>query len=160
VGGGPLVLRALLVCCTSPGLGDGDCVEIGGMKIGRWIRSTLRKRPRATLSSTNPTWLDPGLNPGRRSGKPATNRLCYGAADGQQKYVFVSSLESTSALGLTLPPNQGSFLGRGKVAEAWSWGSSNVEDKNGRAIPAFPHVFMTRCLIKHKGSFTFLACFA
>jgi hypothetical protein len=37
----------------------------------------------ATLSTTNPTWLDPGLNPGCRGGKPATNRLSYGAA----KYV-------------------------------------------------------------------------
>jgi hypothetical protein len=25
--------------------------------------------------------LDPGLNPGRRGGKPATNRLSYGAAN-------------------------------------------------------------------------------
>jgi hypothetical protein len=29
--------------------------------------------------SQNPTWQDPGLNPGRRGGKPATNRLSYGA---------------------------------------------------------------------------------
>jgi hypothetical protein len=36
--------------------------------------------PSATLSTTNSTWLDPGLNPGRRGGKPATNRLSYGAA--------------------------------------------------------------------------------
>jgi hypothetical protein len=28
----------------------------------------------------NPTWPNPGLNPGRRSEKPATNRLSYGAA--------------------------------------------------------------------------------
>jgi hypothetical protein len=26
------------------------------------------------------TWPDPELNPGRRCGKPATNRLSYGAA--------------------------------------------------------------------------------
>jgi hypothetical protein len=32
--------------------------------------------------SQNPTWPDPGLNPGRRCGKPATNRLSYGAALG------------------------------------------------------------------------------
>jgi hypothetical protein len=38
--------------------------------------------PSATLSTTNPTSLDPGLNPGRRGGKPATNRLTYGAAPG------------------------------------------------------------------------------
>jgi hypothetical protein len=30
--------------------------------------------------SQNPTWWDPGLNSGRRGGKPATNRLSYGAA--------------------------------------------------------------------------------
>jgi hypothetical protein len=30
--------------------------------------------------SQNPTWQDPGLNPGRRCGKPTTNRLSYGAA--------------------------------------------------------------------------------
>jgi hypothetical protein len=36
--------------------------------------------PSSTLSTTNPTWLDPGLNPGRFGGKPATNRFSYGAA--------------------------------------------------------------------------------
>jgi hypothetical protein len=30
--------------------------------------------------SQNPTWPDPGLNPGCRGGKPVTNRLSYGAA--------------------------------------------------------------------------------
>jgi hypothetical protein len=30
--------------------------------------------------SQNPSWPDPGLNPGRRGGNPATNRLSYGAA--------------------------------------------------------------------------------
>jgi hypothetical protein len=33
--------------------------------------------------SQNPTWPDPDLNPGRRGGKPATNRLSYGAANYQ-----------------------------------------------------------------------------
>jgi hypothetical protein len=31
--------------------------------------------------SQNPTWPDPVLNPGRRGGKPASNRLSYGAAN-------------------------------------------------------------------------------
>jgi hypothetical protein len=31
-------------------------------------------------SSQNPTSPDPDLNPGRGCGKPATNRLSYGAA--------------------------------------------------------------------------------
>jgi hypothetical protein len=34
----------------------------------------------ATLSITNPTWPGLGSNPGRRSWKPATNRLSYGTA--------------------------------------------------------------------------------
>jgi hypothetical protein len=36
--------------------------------------------PSATLSTTNPTWLDLGSNSGHHSGKPATNLLSYGAA--------------------------------------------------------------------------------
>jgi hypothetical protein len=36
--------------------------------------------PSATLSTTNPTYPDLGSNPCRRGGKPATNRLSYGAA--------------------------------------------------------------------------------
>jgi hypothetical protein len=31
-------------------------------------------------ASQNPTLPDPDLKPGRRGGKPATNRLSYGAA--------------------------------------------------------------------------------
>jgi hypothetical protein len=75
--------------------GDGDCGEIGGMKIGRGNRSRYSEKisPIATLSTTNPTCLDPGLNPGRRRrrGKPATNRLSYGAA-------FKQSVTSTYSL--------------------------------------------------------------
>jgi hypothetical protein len=29
---------------------------------------------------TNPTWIDPGANPGLRGERPATNRLSYGTA--------------------------------------------------------------------------------
>jgi hypothetical protein len=36
--------------------------------------------PSATLSTTNPTWPDLGLNPDRHGRKPATNRLSYGTA--------------------------------------------------------------------------------
>jgi hypothetical protein len=36
--------------------------------------------PSATLPTTNPTWTDPGSNPGLRGGRPATNRLSYGTA--------------------------------------------------------------------------------
>jgi hypothetical protein len=34
----------------------------------------------ATLSTTNPTWIDLGSNTGHLGGKPATNRLSYGTA--------------------------------------------------------------------------------
>jgi hypothetical protein len=33
------------------------------------------------LSTTNPTWPDLGSKPGRRCGKPATNRLSYGSTE-------------------------------------------------------------------------------
>jgi hypothetical protein len=36
--------------------------------------------PRATFSTTNPTWPDLGSNPGRGGGKPATNSPSYGTA--------------------------------------------------------------------------------
>jgi hypothetical protein len=57
---------------------DGDYGAIGGIKIGRGNRSTRRKP--APLSTTNPTLPEPGSNPGRRGGNPATNCLSYGAA--------------------------------------------------------------------------------
>jgi hypothetical protein len=36
--------------------------------------------PRRHFVHHKSTWPDPGLNPSRRGGKPATNRLSYGAA--------------------------------------------------------------------------------
>ena len=36
--------------------------------------------PSTTLSTTNPTWTEPGSNPGLRGGRPATNRLSHGTA--------------------------------------------------------------------------------
>jgi hypothetical protein len=46
-------------------IGDGDCGEIGGMKIGRGGKPKYTEKtcPSATLSTTNPTWLDPGFKP-------------------------------------------------------------------------------------------------
>jgi hypothetical protein len=53
---------------------EGDCGSIGGIKRKK------KTSPSATLSTKNPTWADPGSNPGCRGGKPVTNRLSYGAA--------------------------------------------------------------------------------
>jgi hypothetical protein len=41
--------------------------------------------------SQNPTSRDQGFNPGRRGGKPATNRLSYGAALRQRHFVHHKS---------------------------------------------------------------------
>jgi hypothetical protein len=61
-----LVLRPLLAYCTSPWWWWNEDWQ-GKPKYSE------KTCPSATLSTTNPTWLDPGL-------KPATNRLSYGAA--------------------------------------------------------------------------------
>jgi hypothetical protein len=47
--------------------------------------------------SQNPTWPDPGLNPGRRGGKPDTNRLSYGAS-------FVKKLKRDGIILIHLGP--------------------------------------------------------
>jgi hypothetical protein len=44
-------------------------------------RRTQRKTcPSATLSTTNPTWIDPGANPGLHGERAATNHLSHGMA--------------------------------------------------------------------------------
>ena len=47
----------------------------------RWNEIDREKPcPNATLSTINPTWTDPGPNPGLRGERPATTRLSHGAA--------------------------------------------------------------------------------
>jgi hypothetical protein len=44
-------------------------------------RITLRKTSLSTtLSTTNPTWIDPDANPDLRGERPATKRLSHGTA--------------------------------------------------------------------------------
>jgi hypothetical protein len=44
-------------------------------------RRTRRKTcPSATLSTTNPAWIEPGANPGLRGERPASNDLSHGTA--------------------------------------------------------------------------------
>jgi hypothetical protein len=57
---------------------DDDCGAIGGIKIGKGSRIPRKKPTLAPLCP--PQNPDPGSNPGRRGGKPVTNRLSYGAA--------------------------------------------------------------------------------
>jgi hypothetical protein len=49
--------------------------------------------PSATLSTINPSWLEQVLNPGRRGGRPVTNRLSYGAAFVQERMNQVPTSE-------------------------------------------------------------------
>jgi hypothetical protein len=51
----------------------------GGMiPTGENRRTWRRTCPRATLSTTNPMWIDQGANPGLRGERPATNSLSHG----------------------------------------------------------------------------------
>jgi hypothetical protein len=61
-------------------IGEGDCGAIGGMKIDGETEVLGENLLQRHFVTTNPTCPDPGSNPGRRGGKPATNRLSYGAA--------------------------------------------------------------------------------
>jgi hypothetical protein len=70
--------------------GDYDDGEIGGMMIGRGNWSTRRKPAPVPLCPLQ----TPHANPGRRGGKPATNRLSYGTAKKKKKQVQVLILQS------------------------------------------------------------------
>jgi hypothetical protein len=78
-------------------MGD-ECGAISEIRISRGNQNTRRKpAPSATMSTTNPTWLDVGSNPGRRGGKPATSRLSYDSASLLRNWdssPYVSSLQT------------------------------------------------------------------
>jgi hypothetical protein len=64
-----------------PMIDEGDCGAIGGMKIGRGNRGTRRKPTPAPLCPPQiPHDQTRARTPDRSGGKPATNRLSYGAA--------------------------------------------------------------------------------
>jgi hypothetical protein len=54
-------------------------------KNGRTLRETC---PSATLSTTNPKWIDPVANRELRCEMPATNRLSHGTAQSVRYSVF------------------------------------------------------------------------
>jgi hypothetical protein len=73
---------------------EDDCGAIGGMKIGRGNRGTRRKPAPAPLCPPQiPHDQTRARTPGCRGGKPATNRLSYGAAN---SYISIYSLPLTS----------------------------------------------------------------
>jgi hypothetical protein len=66
------------------------------MKLTGENRSTRVKTcPRAALSTTNVTWTDPGLKPGLRGGRPATNRLSHGTARVVCLHTFTGETNTT-----------------------------------------------------------------
>jgi hypothetical protein len=70
---------------------EGDCVAIGGIKVGRGNRSTRRKpAPAPHCPPQIPHDQTRARTPGRRRGKPATNRLSYGAAKKCVTYLRIS----------------------------------------------------------------------
>jgi hypothetical protein len=52
--------------------------ECGMILTGKTEELGEKTCPSATLSTTNPTWIDPGVNPELRGERPATNRLNHG----------------------------------------------------------------------------------
>jgi hypothetical protein len=74
------LLRPFIGLLYQPRMVDGDeCEAISGMKAGRGKQKYSEKTcPTDALSTTDPTWFDPGWNPDRRGGKPATYGLSYG----------------------------------------------------------------------------------
>jgi hypothetical protein len=77
---GPLGTLAIYPWPIVPAAGDCEDGEFGGMNWQGKPKYSEKTCPGVTLSTTNPTWPDPGSNPGRRDGKPGTNSLSYGAA--------------------------------------------------------------------------------
>jgi hypothetical protein len=67
-----------------------------------WLNEDWQRKPKysektcpsATLSTTNPTWPDPGSNSGRCCGKAATNRLSSGAACAQFNELCVAAIRT------------------------------------------------------------------
>jgi hypothetical protein len=67
----PLLIPHIMYEYGEPGWNDIDMLE---------SKNSERTCPNATLSTTNPTWITPGANPGLRNKRQATNRLSYGTA--------------------------------------------------------------------------------
>jgi hypothetical protein len=95
----PLGTSATVGLLYQPRMIDDDYGAVGGMRIGRGNRSSRRKpAPVPVCSPQIPH--DLGSNPGRRGGKPATNRLSYGTASLIRLGVAYSPYELTPTQGL------------------------------------------------------------
>jgi hypothetical protein len=91
-------MKMLIIFCPFPS--NGARVEWYWQGENRSTRG--KTCPSAILSTTNPTWTDPGSNPGPRGGRPATNRLSHGTPCG----VIVSWTCGQLHAPVSLPPRK------------------------------------------------------
>jgi hypothetical protein len=111
---------------------DGGCGAIGWNEDWQGKPKYSEKTcPSATLSTTNPTWPDPRLEPG-----PATNRLSYGSADlpliprGPYRKLLVQLFSLPSAPKLY---KQDTFRFSGNRAES-QWSCQQSHSPVGRGV--------------------------
>jgi len=78
----------------------------GGMKFTGENRRTRRKTcPSATLSTTNPTWIDPDANLGLRGERPGTSRLSHARPHGSGYELREVSELTVTAIALYILPH-------------------------------------------------------
>jgi hypothetical protein len=106
VGLSPLGTAATSGLLYKPQMTDeDDCGAIGGINIDRGNRSTRRKPAPAPLCPPQiPHDQTRAWTPGRRGGKPATNRLSYGAAFWVPHYLDNRLTDGCKVVSLTRRP--------------------------------------------------------
>jgi hypothetical protein len=110
-------------------------------------RRTRRKTcPRAALSITNPTWIDPGANPGHRGEMPATNDLSHGTS---LEVTYVSS--ETEIRDLRHFDHRDRVTKRGKETVSGlrvvSYDRGYVGGESSAAMPSSRHL-VAQCLLE------------
>jgi hypothetical protein len=65
-------------------------------------RTRIKTCPSATLSTTNPTWIDHGANPGLRGERPAANYLSYGTATTNIRSIQCSTFSYSASFCISL----------------------------------------------------------
>jgi hypothetical protein len=79
----------MLVYYTFPRLYEFGERRWNDILTGKYHRIQRKTCPSAALPTTNPTWIDPGMNPVLHGERPATNRLSHSTAQAQCYYVNI-----------------------------------------------------------------------
>jgi hypothetical protein len=121
----------------------------------RWNENWQRKPkysektcPCATLSTTNPTRPELGSSPGRRGGKPATNRLCYGYNNLKEKQNIFSRRKMEARCYL------GQICTHAPVTVTWYYLDLNciTQDELEYSLTYLKYFGVMRCASSHNGS--------